>query len=222
MNFVKKWYFENVIFVKNENLKMWISWKMRFWKCEFCEKWDFENVNFVKNVILKLWFFGKTCIFAPVCVGKKLTFTIRVTKVCVITFMACGMSFVSSTAFVTLVSSHMLFASTDSVNVAIKAIWTQSIAQTGLATWKAIVCVFAMITFDSFDVFKARTLSRVHANLTKGTLYRTSCAVTAAAPGSAARATGTSTRRTSTEESWSWWNEETILKLWREQYFYMN
>ena len=29
--------------------KMWILWKMRFQKCEFCENWDFENVNFVKN-----------------------------------------------------------------------------------------------------------------------------------------------------------------------------
>ena len=39
--------------------KMWILWKMRFWKCEFCEKWDFENVNFVKNVLLKLWILWK-------------------------------------------------------------------------------------------------------------------------------------------------------------------
>ena len=38
---------------------MWISRKIRFWKCEFCEKWDFENVNFVKNVIVKLWIFSK-------------------------------------------------------------------------------------------------------------------------------------------------------------------
>ena len=29
--------------------KMWILWKMRFQKCEFCENWDFRNVNFVKN-----------------------------------------------------------------------------------------------------------------------------------------------------------------------------
>ena len=28
---------------------MWILWKMRFWKCEFCEKWDFQNVNFRIN-----------------------------------------------------------------------------------------------------------------------------------------------------------------------------
>ena len=28
---------------------MWILWKMRFSKCEFCQKWDFEIVNFVKQ-----------------------------------------------------------------------------------------------------------------------------------------------------------------------------
>ena len=33
-------------------LKMWILWKMRLCKCEFCEKWDFENVNFAKHEIL--------------------------------------------------------------------------------------------------------------------------------------------------------------------------
>ena len=58
--------------------KMWILWKMIFWKCEFCEKWDFESVNFVKNEILKVWilskvrlwnweFLEKLRIFAPVC-----------------------------------------------------------------------------------------------------------------------------------------------------------
>ena len=26
--------------------KMFILWKMRVWKCEFCGKWDFQNVNF--------------------------------------------------------------------------------------------------------------------------------------------------------------------------------
>ena len=36
-------------------LEMWILWKMRIWKCEFCEKWDFEIVIFVKNKILKMW-----------------------------------------------------------------------------------------------------------------------------------------------------------------------
>ena len=41
-------------------LKMWILWKMRLCKCEFCEKWDFENVNFMKNETLKMWF----CIIA--------------------------------------------------------------------------------------------------------------------------------------------------------------
>ena len=41
----KKW----VNFVKNETLKMWIFWKMRLWKCEFCEKWNFENMNFWMN-----------------------------------------------------------------------------------------------------------------------------------------------------------------------------
>ena len=47
------------IFWKNDNFKMWILWKMRLWKCEFCQKWDFENVNFVKNETLKLWILSK-------------------------------------------------------------------------------------------------------------------------------------------------------------------
>ena len=47
----EKWDFENVNFVKNDILKMWILWKMRLWNCEFCEKIDFENVNFVKSEI---------------------------------------------------------------------------------------------------------------------------------------------------------------------------
>ena len=34
-------------------LKMWILWKLWFWKCYFCEKCDFENVNFANNAILK-------------------------------------------------------------------------------------------------------------------------------------------------------------------------
>ena len=34
-------------FLKNETLKMWILWKMRLWKCEFWE-----------NETLKLWIFG--------------------------------------------------------------------------------------------------------------------------------------------------------------------
>ena len=38
---------------------MWILWKMRRWKCEFCEKWDFENVICVKNDILKMWILWK-------------------------------------------------------------------------------------------------------------------------------------------------------------------
>ena len=73
----EKWDFENVNFVKNEILKMWILWKIRFWKCEFWEKWDFEIVNFVKIEILKKWilrkerfsiceFLDKLRIFAPV------------------------------------------------------------------------------------------------------------------------------------------------------------
>jgi len=39
--------------------KMWILWKMRLWKCEFCENWDFEIVNLVKNDIVKLWIWWK-------------------------------------------------------------------------------------------------------------------------------------------------------------------
>ena len=64
-------------FVKNETLKMWILWKMIFWKCEFWEKWDFVIVNFVKNEVLKMWILKKVrfskheildklMIFAPV------------------------------------------------------------------------------------------------------------------------------------------------------------
>ena len=53
------WCLKCVNFVKNETLKMWILWKMRLWKCEFCEKWDFENVNFVNNEIFKMWILWK-------------------------------------------------------------------------------------------------------------------------------------------------------------------
>ena len=49
------WCLKNANFVKNESLKLWILWKMRFWKCAFCEKWGFENMNFVKNENLKMW-----------------------------------------------------------------------------------------------------------------------------------------------------------------------
>ena len=38
LNFGKKWDFESVNFGKNEILKMWISWKVRFSKCEFLDK----------------------------------------------------------------------------------------------------------------------------------------------------------------------------------------
>ena len=31
-------------FCEKWDLKIWIMWKMRFWKCDFCEKWDFGNV----------------------------------------------------------------------------------------------------------------------------------------------------------------------------------
>ena len=48
------WDFENMNFVENRTLKMWILWKMRFQKCEFCEKQDFKNVNLVKNEISEL------------------------------------------------------------------------------------------------------------------------------------------------------------------------
>ena len=53
VNFFEKWDFEKVNFVENENLKLWILWKMRFsngdfcqkmgfWKCELGEKWKCE------------------------------------------------------------------------------------------------------------------------------------------------------------------------------------
>ena len=38
---------------------MWILWKMRFQKCEFCEKWHFTIVNFVKNEVSKMWILWK-------------------------------------------------------------------------------------------------------------------------------------------------------------------
>ena len=47
-------------FAKNETLKMWILWKMRLSKCEFCQKWDFQIVNF--------WIKLRT--FAPVWVSE--------------------------------------------------------------------------------------------------------------------------------------------------------
>ena len=43
--FCEKWDLQNVNFVKNETLKLWILSKTRFTKCEFCEfsdKWDVE------------------------------------------------------------------------------------------------------------------------------------------------------------------------------------
>ena len=48
---------------------MWILWKMRFWKGEFCEKWDFENVNCVKYENFKMWFFRINWGFLPQCVN---------------------------------------------------------------------------------------------------------------------------------------------------------
>ena len=49
LTFIKKLSRIMVNFVKSEILKMWILWKIRLWKCEFCQNWDFQNVNFVKN-----------------------------------------------------------------------------------------------------------------------------------------------------------------------------
>ena len=37
------------------NCELWILWKLRFQKCEFCEKWDFRNVNFVEIEISEMW-----------------------------------------------------------------------------------------------------------------------------------------------------------------------
>ena len=50
--------FENVNFVKNEILKMWILSKMKIQNYEFCQNWKFKNLNFVKNEIWKMWIFG--------------------------------------------------------------------------------------------------------------------------------------------------------------------
>ena len=49
------WHFNNVNFVKNEILELWVLWKLRCKKCEFCEKWDFRNVNFVIIEISEMW-----------------------------------------------------------------------------------------------------------------------------------------------------------------------
>ena len=57
--FCEKCDLENVNFVKNEILRMWILWKMRFWECEFCGKWVLKIVNFVKNEALKIVNFNK-------------------------------------------------------------------------------------------------------------------------------------------------------------------
>ena len=65
--------------------KMWILWKMRLWKCEFCEKWDFKNVNFVKNWDFKnvnfgkndisgMWIFGQNVDCCPSVQSKKCLF----------------------------------------------------------------------------------------------------------------------------------------------------
>ena len=55
---VKSHWGKNQLFVhlmlekwENEILKMWILWKMRFWKANFVKKWDSDIVNFVKNDI---------------------------------------------------------------------------------------------------------------------------------------------------------------------------
>ena len=59
VNFVKKGVLEMWILSNVRFLKMWILWKMIFWKCELCEKWDFEIVNFVENDALKLFILWK-------------------------------------------------------------------------------------------------------------------------------------------------------------------
>ena len=52
--------------MKIEISKMWILWKLRFQKYEFCENWDFKNVNFVKNWdFQKCDFLDQIWIFAP-------------------------------------------------------------------------------------------------------------------------------------------------------------
>ena len=38
---------------------MWILWKLRFQKSEFCGKWDFRNLNSVKNEISEMWILWK-------------------------------------------------------------------------------------------------------------------------------------------------------------------
>ena len=83
--------------VTNGIFKMWIWWKMRLWKCEFCEKWDFENVNFVIIKISKMWilwkmrfwqceFLDKLRIFAPVCLLVCLYFELSMKFDCLSLF----------------------------------------------------------------------------------------------------------------------------------------
>ena len=58
---------KNVNFVKIEISELWILWKMRLQKCEFCEKWDFRKVNLWELGLSICAFLDKMWIFAPAC-----------------------------------------------------------------------------------------------------------------------------------------------------------
>ena len=49
---------------------MWIWWKLRFQKCEFCDNWDFKNVNFVQNWDFQYVNFWEKCGILPQRVDK--------------------------------------------------------------------------------------------------------------------------------------------------------
>ena len=73
MFFVKKYDFENAIFVKNGLLK-----------CDFGEKCDFENAIFVKRCDFKNVNFGMKCGFLPQCakvmIGTKVKIELHFSK----------------------------------------------------------------------------------------------------------------------------------------------
>ena len=54
MRFWKMWILSNITY---EALKMRILWKMIFWKCEFCQIWGFEI--FFKYYTVLLWILWK-------------------------------------------------------------------------------------------------------------------------------------------------------------------
>ena len=69
----KPTFYPEITYQEFDVWKMWILWKIRLWKCEFCEKWEFQNVNFWIN-----WGFLLQCdtikmLRRVVCVTLRLT-----------------------------------------------------------------------------------------------------------------------------------------------------